>query len=231
MELQCESCHTPLEQAAATQLLCGHRYHTQCFLHSLEVAIVNEIPHQARCVSCHTDLFFFNEEDDGDANAEETYGPENNPELQDQETPEVTERQRVHALWDTNQQFQTDLKTYIQAERDISKPRKAFQKLLITKKRELNEIYMPIKLRLEGIYNTKKDELMDSTESKTYRKALARSQRYYTHVRTKYNLHNSSFRYLREKRGCKRLYRSRRRWYTSPQWMIRRAIRFRFRHY
>lgn len=231
MELQCETCHLPLENQPSLQLLCGHRYHTQCFLHNLEVAIANENAHQAQCVGCQQYLFFVNEEHESDDEEEEQiqYGPENNQNLQHQQP--LTERQRVHNLWDTNSEFKKDLKIYMKSQRDMARPLRAFQTVLMTKKRELNEIYMPMKLRLEGIYNTKKDELMNTEECKAYRRALARCQRYYNLVHTKYTLTNSAFSYLREKRGCKRLKRYRYRWVTTPHWMIRRAIRFRFRYY
>jgi hypothetical protein len=230
MELQCETCQTPLGDTPATQLLCGHRYHTQCFLHTLEVAILNENPQQTFCAVCHTHFFFVNDDQEEEEEEEVQYGPENNPETQTQDQPQ-RERQRVHTLWNTNPEFKKDLKTYMKSQRDMARPLRAFQTVLTTKKRELNEIYMPIKLRLEGIYNTKKDELMNTDECKAYRRALARCQRYYTLVHTKYTLTNSAFYYLREKRGCKRLKRYRHRWASAPQWMIRRAIRFRFRYY
>jgi len=232
MELQCETCQTPLGDQAVTQLLCGHRYHTQCFLHNLEVAIAGDIGHQIQCVACHQHLLFL---DDGEHEVEdmdtdeEINGPENNPDLQEDQPQ--TERQRVHTLWETNQVFQKDLKTYIKATREISKPRSTLKKLLATKKTELKEVYTPIRLRLEGLYNTKKDELMASAECKAYKKATAKANRYYTLLTEKYNLHSSSFRYLREKRGCKYLQKPYRRWCSTPSWMIRRAIRFRFRYY
>ncbi len=235
MELQCESCQTPLDGQPVTQLLCGHRYHTLCFLQNLEVAIAGEIIEQIQCDACHQYLLFQDQEGDAEdveQQEEEQYGPENNPDLPEQpQTPIQTERQRIHALWDSNKEFKKDLKTYMKAEREISKPRLAFQKLLAAKKTELKQVYLPIKLRLEGIYNTKKDELMESNECKAYRKASARSQRYYSIIHNKYNLPNSAFRYLREKRGCKRLHRPYRRWCSTPQYMIRRAIRFRFRYW
>ncbi len=230
MELQCETCQTPLDGRPVTQLLCGHRYHTLCFLQNLEVAIAGDIGHQIQCDACHQDLLFVNEEEEEQEEEEEVvYGPENNPDLLEHQPQ--TERQRVHTLWETNQVFQKDLKTFIKATREISKPRNTFKKLLVTKKTELKEVYTPIRLRLEGLYNTKKDELMASPECKAYKKATAKAQRYYTLISDRYNLNSSSFRYLREKRGCKYLQKPYRRWYSTPSWMIRRAIRFRFRYY
>ncbi len=229
MELECQSCQTPLAEEPTTQLLCGHLYHTRCFLHNLRVAIQGDLVHEIHCVSCDQHVFppLLQQEEE----QEQIFVPIDETQTDEEVQQEQTERQRVHSLWDTNNDFRKDLQKFMKSTRDSSKPRIAFQKLLATKKRELKEIYLPIQLRLEGIYNTKKDELMNSNECKDYRKASARSLRYYSLVREKYNLHGSSFRYLREKRGCKRLQKPFRRWCLSPHWMIRRAIRFRTKYW
>lgn len=214
METVCTLCEEPLEGQPQMELLCHHRYHTQCFLTNVATAIHGG-QDNLQCVVCHQHLFEQEEEENIYEEDEQT----------ENETAVDSERTRLFQLWDNNAEFRADIKKYQQALRGSSQSFKTFKELLRAKKTELNTIYLPIKLHIEGLYSVHKEQIKQSQAHKDYSSALRKSVRYYTNLQQKYNMNSWSLSILREKRGCKRLQRPYHRWRSRPSWLIRRAIR------
>jgi len=214
METVCILCEEPLEGQPQMELLCHHRYHTQCFLTNVATAIHGG-QDNLQCVVCHQHLFEQEEEENIYEEDEQT----------ENETAVDSERTRIFQLWDTNAEFRADIKKYQQALRRSSQSFKTFKELLREKKTELNTIYLPIKLHIEGLYSVHKEQIKQSQAHKDYSSALRKSVRYYTNLQQKYNMNSWSLSILREKRGCKRLQRPYHRCRSRPSWLIRRAIR------
>jgi hypothetical protein len=214
MEGNCSVCEELLEGRPTTQLLCGHQYHTQCFLTNLAVA---ETMGDVHCVTCHVGLL----PDFEDEEEEEEEQEENN----DAGTY-AAEEERLLNLYDTNETFRKDIKKYVLALRGAAKPRTAFRKLAATKKAELAPTWTLIKAQYEGLYNVKKDELLQSQEYKAFRSSDARITRLFTNLRQRYELTGWGIRALRVKPGCKSIHRHYR-WRDSPRYIMRRALRLR----
>lgn len=224
MEGNCSACEHPLQERPTTQLLCGHSYHTQCFLTNLAVA---ENIWDVHCVTCHGGLLpdFEHEHQDVEEEEEEEEQEDNN----DAGTY-AAEEERLLNLYDTNETFRKDIKKYVVALRGAAKPRTAFRKLAATKKAELAPVWAQIKAQHEGLYNVKKDELLQSQEYKTFRSADARINRLYSFLRQRYNVTGWGLRCLRTKPGCRSI-RRHLSWRNSPRYIVRRTLRLRLPYY
>jgi hypothetical protein len=132
---------------------------------------------------------------------------------------------RILNLYNTNRTFRRDIKTYAHACSSIHRHKVELQKLLAMKKAELAQPYALMKAQYEGLYNTKKEEVVASDAYKNYRKADARTQRLYTNLGTKYRVFSYHFLALQTIPGLKRL-RRRYSWgyYSRPSSLIRRAL-------
>ncbi len=214
MEGNCSVCEHPLQGRPITQLLCGHSYHTQCFLTNLAVA---EDITDIICVTCHVGLLpdFEHEQEEQQEEEQEEEEDQNN---------NVAEEERLLNLYDTNETFRKDIKKYVMALRGAAKPRTAFRKLAATKKTELAPTWALIKAQYEGLYNVKKDELTQSAEYKEFRSADARITRLFTHLRQRYDLTGWGIRCVRVKPSCKSI-RRHYHWRNSPRYVLRRALR------
>ncbi len=219
MEGQCSICEEPLHQRPSTQLLCGHFYHTQCFLTNLAVA---ENMWDVHCGTCHTGLLpDFEHEHHEDEEEEEQEEDEN-----DDAGTYHAEETRILQLYDTNEGFRKDIKKYIAAVRGTAKPRTALRKLIATKKTELAPTWAQIKAQYEGLYSIKKNELLNSQEYKAFRSANARVNRLFSILHEQYNITGWGIRILRTKPGCKSI-RSHWRYRDSPRYIIRHGLRLR----
>ena len=204
----CPYCEEPIQQdQMKAQAPCGNLFHTPCFLYLRP----QRNGHIHECEPCFA-LFY---PDDEEVVEEE------------EQTTEIREENRISNLYDTNEAFRKDIKKYITSLRGLSKPKKAFQQLVTAKKTELQPQYAQMKALYEGLYNTKKNEIMTSREYKEYRTADSRTARYYHLLRDKYNINRYSLHILRQKRGCKSIRRPRGSWRYTPQYIIRRALRLR----
>ena len=221
MEGNCSACEHPLQERPITQLLCGHSYHTQCFFTNLAVT---ENVWDTVCVTCHTALLPDFEHEHQDVEEEEEQ------EDNDDAGTYAAEEERLLNLYDTNEAFRKDIKKYVTALRGAAKPRTAFRKLAATKKAEVALTWAQIKAQYEGLYNVKKDELLQSQEYKAFRSSDARITRLFTNLRDRYNLTGWGIRALRVKPGCKSI-RRHYRWRESPRYIMRRALRLRFSCY
>jgi len=222
MEGHCPVCEHPLQERPITQLLCGHSYHTQCFLTNLAVA---ETMGDVHCVTCHTGLLpdFVHEEQEQEQ--EEEQQDEN-----DDEGTYAAEEERLSNLYDTNETFRKDIKKYVIALRGAAKPRATFRKLAATKKTELAPTWAQIKAMYEGHYSTKKDELMQSAEYKAFRSSDSRINRLYSLLHQRYNVTGWGLRSLRTKPGCKSIRRYSP-WRDSPRYIVRRTLRLRLPYF
>ena len=224
----CSICETALLQQPTTEFLCHHKCHTNCFL----LTMANTHPTQIfflHCESCQQAIFPQAEQE------QEIEGPneeeEEEFELEGQEDMESVstweaEADRISNLYDTNAEFRALLKKYRDSIRGFYQPRRAFFQVVRSKKLEIAPLYAQIKAQVEGTYNVKKDQIMNSSEYKMYKKAQAKYQRYWILLREKYNFRHSSLYGLRNKPGCRRLRRPYF-WRDSPCHIIRRALRLR----
>lgn len=214
MAQTCGFCENEIGDVPKIELLCHHFFHTNCFL-------VNFGDHCAVCNEPYLQDGEGLEEEEGEQDAMSVGSHASNA------TTGATGT-RVLTLYNTNRAFRRDIKTYIEAARSISKPRKELQKLLGLKKAELAQPYALIKAQCEGLYNTKKEEIVQSEPYKSYKRADARSQRLYTQLGTKYRVYSYHFPALNALPGLKRLHRPNRwRYYYRPSTLIRRALRLR----
>lgn len=204
----CPYCEEPVQQdQMKAQAPCGNLFHTPCFLYLRP----QRNGHIHECGPCFA-LFYPDDE-----------------EIEEVEEEALnTEQNRISNLYDTNEEFRKDIKKYVTALRGISKPKREFQKLVATKRAELQPRYTQIKAMYEGLYNTKKNEVITSNEYKVYRTADSRISRYWSMLREKYQLDNyNSLNVLAHKRGCRSIRRPRRYWHNTPSYIIRRGLRLR----
>lgn len=231
MEQLCSICNRDIQNFPTTELLCHHVCHTTCFLNNIRNA---EELHFLSCVTCERPVF-------GDEVAdEEEEEEEEQTELVEEVieqpdnlimTDENNQSNRVNRLFERNEQFRKDLKKYMLASRACAQPYKAFQKIVTAKKTELKPRYAQIKAMYEGLYHTKKNELIASDEYKNYRKADAKMKRYWNLLREKYDVRGNSLQYLTDKKGFKTLHRPYWSYRRSCQSIIRRALRLRIPWY
>ncbi len=171
-----------------------------------------------QCVVCHQQVLqgFEQQEEEQEEEAEDDTGS----------VASNTSQIRIVNLWNTNERFRKDIKTYQASVRGLSKPKLAFIKVLRTKKREVAERYALLKAQYQGLAGTKKDEILQTQEYKTYKSACASHWRSANKLRTAYDIAFYDFRYLRHIRGLKSLNRPRY-WCHRPDYAIRRALRLR----
>jgi hypothetical protein len=210
MAQTCGFCEHEIGDVPKLELLCHHFFHTNCFL-------VNFGDH---CAVCNTPFL-----QDG---AVEEEDHEDTISLESDHSEETTEAAatRILNLYTTSRHFRRDIKTYTHAASSVSRPRRELQKLISLKKAELAEPYALIKAQYEGLYNTKKEQIIQSDPYKSYKRADARAQRLYVNLGTKYRVYSYHFHTLQTLPGLKRL-RSRWRYYSRPTSLIRRALRLR----
>ncbi len=226
MEGNCSACEHPLQGRPITQLLCQHSYHTQCLFTNLAVS---KNVWDFVCVTCHERLLpdFVYEHQDME---EEEDGEEEQEETGTVATNETTGAAgtRVINLYNTNRVFRRDIKTYAHAFSSISRPKREFKALIKEKRTELNEPYALMKAQYEGLYNVRKQQLLESEAYKNYKRADARMRRLYTSLGQKYRVYSYHFHALSQFPGLKRLKGpSRWRYYDRPNRLIHRGLRLR----
>lgn len=194
----CSICEEALNNLPCTELLCHHKYHTECFLTNVATGI--HAFYNIQCVICHEGLLPIDDE----------------VEPNDPTNVHMTDAQ-ILAMFDTNEQFRQDLKAYVKAAEASSKPRKVFQKLLTTKKNELKEFATPFLNQVKTLYRGKKNEVMESEGFQEFKKTEAKWRRLYSNLRTTYHVDSYSLRALRSKPGMHRLH--------APPWYSRSPIR------
>jgi hypothetical protein len=115
--------------------------------------------------------------------------------------------------------------------RQMNKPFSEFKNLVATKKAEVANTYALMKAQYEGLYNTKKDEIMESEQYKMYTKAQKKYISSYSSLRRRYNLIGSSFSALSTKPGCRYIHQPLYWRYRSkqPSYLIRHALHLRLR--
>lgn len=209
----CGYCQEEFGERPRVELLCHHFFHTQCMLDRLH------LDDDLQCSHCHE--FIYPNEANGDN--ESVHSDHSN-------ASNSAAGDRILNLYNTNRVFRRDIKTYAHALSSISKPKKELLKVIALKKAELAQPYALIKAQYEGLYNTKKDDIIQSEAYKAYRKADAKERRIYTSLQTKYRINKNHFPTLQTIPGLKRLrVTSRWRWryYNRPSSLIRRALRLR----
>jgi hypothetical protein len=213
MAQTCGFCQDEIGDVPKIELLCHHFFHTNCFLLNMG----------DQCAVCE-EPFLHDEE-----------GQEEEVEVASVHSDETTAapgHQRVLNLYNTNRTFRRDIKTYQHAASSVNKPRNEFKKLVARKKAELAEPYALIKARYEGLYTTKKEEIVQSEVYKNYKKTDARMRRLYTKLTRDYRVYSYHFPTLQTLPGLKRLRKPNRwRYYTRPLSILQRALRLRLPRY
>lgn len=212
MEQLCPICEEVLGDRPRSELLCHHVYHSECLFRRIQNATDF---FDVECVTCQELLLPLNE------------GLEEEEDNQNAENESVQERDRIQNLWLTNERFRKHIRAYHKANREISKPKMAFAKLLAIKKAELLPRFTLLKAQYEGLAGVKKDEIKESQEYKTYRSTLTKSIGMFSRLRRDYEISQYHFRHLRGYPGLRLLGRGRNRWRSTPGYMIRRALRLR----
>ena len=211
METICAYCTNILQaDDPRCELQCHHFFHTRCVLENF--AALHE-----RCPTCQTVLLAPDENDYESVNEEYT--------------EDDTNIIRTNALYETNETFRKDVRKYIETQRECSKSLTSFRKLVTVKKNDLVPQYAQIKEQIKQLFRTKKNEIKNTREYKSYKSAHAKNTRLYRHLQKEYDLRRGGLTALREKPGCKSIrhpYSWRR---YSPVWMINRSLRLRLPYY
>jgi hypothetical protein len=208
----CGYCEEEFGERPRIQLHCHHIFHTDCVLNRLH------LDDDLRCSHCQ-EFIYPNEANEDNQSVDSNYS-----------NVSGAAANRVLHLYNTNRVFRRDIKTYVHAVSSMSKPKRDLQKIISLKKAELAQPYALIKAQYEGLYNTKKDEIIQSEPYKAYRKADTKERRLYTNLQTKYRVNKQHFPTLQTIPGLKRLHsvnRWRWRYYNRPSSLIRRALRLR----
>lgn len=214
MAQTCGFCEQEIGDVPKIELLCHHFFHTNCFL----------VNFGDQCAVCDRPFLQDGEWQEVEAEADNQSINSNHSETS------AAGAARILNLYNTNRHFRRDIKTYAHAVSSMSKPKRELQKLIALKKAELAEPYALIRAQYEGLYNTKKEQLVQSEPYKAYKRADARSQRLYSNLGTKYRVYKHHFYALQDLPGLKRLRRPnewRWRYYSRPSSLIRRALRLR----
>lgn len=196
----CTVCQHPLNpDTPQTELLCHHKFHTTCLMDENNGFL---------CSVCEDtdDVYFPN--------------PADAP---------VAGREQVLKLYDDDARFRRQLKAYVDATKACAKPRKALANLAKQKKLQVAVRYAQIKAELEGLYETKKDEIIATEEYKAYKKANAKQTASYMRLRRDYADYTRNLSHLREKPGLKTLRPLWAMHYHRPSTFIWRALRFQYR--
>lgn len=199
----CNICEEALDSIPCTELLCHHKYHTQCFLANIVTG--HQELHAIHCVVCEQGLFPEEEEQEDQAEEE---GEDHAPPLQ--------EETRLLQLYDNNEEFRNDLKKFVKAGQESSKPRKQFQNFLTQKKRELKDSIEPHIAQAQAQYDAKKMEILQSDVSKNYKQTTGKWTRLWSKIRDTYHVDSYSIGILRSKPGMRRLH--------APGYYDRRSI-------
>lgn len=215
--VNCFHCYIQIQETdAKTEMPCHRFLHTRCLIRMIQQ---RDFYHFDTCDAC------------------EAMFPNQDEEVEDNESvhsnaTEQAQGERILNLYNTNRNFRRDIKTYAHAFSAVSKPRRELKAIITSKKAELKEPYALIKAQYEGLYNTKKEEILQSEPYKAYRKADTRARRLYTNLGTKYNVFSYHFNALRGLPGLRRLHGpSRWRYYNRPTSLIRRGLRLRLNWY
>lgn len=210
METICAYCTNILQaDDPRCELQCHHFFHTRCVLENF--AALHE-----RCPTCQTVLLAPDENDYESVNEEYT--------------EDDTNIIRTNALYDTNETFRKDVRKYIETQRECSKSLTSFRKLLTVKKNELVPQYTQIKEQIKQLFRTKKSEVTNTPEYKSYKSAQAKNTRLYRHLQKEYDLRRGGLAALRTKPGCRSIRRPFS-WRYSPRWMINRSLHLRLPYY
>lgn len=210
----CGICEHEIGEVPKIELLCHHFFHTNCFL----------LSQGETCAVCEEPLL---EEEGGEGEDEEADDAQSV-----QNTPQ-TDQPFILNLYNTNRHFRRDIKTYAHAVCSINRHKREVQKLLAEKKAEVAEPYALLKAQYEGLYNTKKEEVVNSDAYKNYKKFDTRARRLYAGLETKYGVYSYQFPAFRNTPGLKRL-RGPRHAYgggSRPSSLIRRALRLRLNYW
>jgi len=208
----CGICEHEIGEVPKIELLCHHFFHTNCFL----------LSQAETCAVCEEPLLEeeAEAEEGADEEADDAQSVHSNPQ---------TYQTFILNLYNTNRHFRRDIKTYAHAVSSINRHKREVQKLLAEKKAEVAEPYALLKAQYEGLYNTKKEEVVNSDAYKNYKRFDTRAQRLYAGLRTKYGVYSYQFSAFRNTPGLKRLHGPRHRYGrgSRPSSLIRRALRLR----
>jgi len=184
----CGICEHEIGEVPKIELLCHHFFHTNCFL----------LSQGETCAVCEEPLL------EEEAEAEEGADEEADDAQSVQSTPQ-TDQTFILNLYNTNRHFRRDIKTYAHAVSSINRHKREVQKLLAEKKAEVATPYALLKAQYEGLYNTKKEEVVNSDAYKNYKRFDTRARRLYAGLRTKYGVYSYQFPAFRNTPGLKRL--------------------------
>lgn len=199
-QVVCWRCQEPLlETQPQTELPCHHFLHTACLINIVHYNFFNH------CALCNT--IFFEHEDEDAPN-------------------EVSEETRIQNLYNTDIKFKKAAKKLAKQKAISRRNRTKVVSLVKQKKGEIRNQLLLLKAQVEGLTNTKKQEVFDSQEYKDYIK----SQRTYTalenRIRRDYTCSPRLLqRALQEKPGFKR-FNPKSRWRDRSYYLFQRPWRF-----
>jgi hypothetical protein len=137
-------------------------------------------------------------------------------------------RTRIRNLFETNQQFRKKTKDLVKQLRVVKKSRTAVQKLNQAKKGEIRNQLLLLRAQLQGLVETKKGEVQESTEYKDFLKAKRKYTALLNTLYRDYQCSESNVRnYLQDKPGLRRFDGLRRRWGYSRYVILTRTWRWR----
>ncbi len=212
----CAICDEEIGEQPITELLCHHFFHTTCILNMFTMHPQN---HHLNCFTCQQPFFTVQAQEVEVEEAAETETEEED----NYWVRQAVERVRVTNLYDTDPKLRGLIKKYKAAYRQVCKPQTVLNKLIMRKKEALSSFSEPLFRQLRERQREVKQEVLNSLEYKTFRKANATMMRHYNKLKNEYRISGSLFHVLHEKRGCKGLKRPR---YIS-NWRFIRKLRVR----
>ena len=191
MEIVCYRCENPiLENDIRAELPCHHFFHTLC----LVTHVRDQTPNGYFVCDCGAHIFHQADEDEEVAEADIHQQQEVNH--------EVTERQRIQTLYQTNAVFRNSLQQYKKKAYEMKRNYKALKKLSLAKKQEIHTQLSAIRMQLEGLTNLKKSEIQNSQIYKEYLKSKRAYNLLKIRIRNNYNSSTLDiWRSLQGKRG------------------------------
>lgn len=174
----CVLCNQPLlETEAKIQIHCGHSFHTNCFL----------IDEMDTCLIC------------------EAFVVPGRPLDRRLRNRRGSMENRVKETFESNADFQTEIKEYVKLRRLCGRKRTAFAKVAKEKKNEVNGTIESLRQQIKMLLTTSKRQIMATQAAKDYKSILFRRQMIKSKIFKKYGYEMKCIRIaLADKPGFRR---------------------------
>lgn len=213
---QCTFCQVELlETDVKSEMPCHRFFHTACLVN---LWFDEDWNHFDDCAICQPLL-------GGHGHGQNQNDFQQNYDVPNQD--EVQPRQRIRNLFDTDEQFRKKVKELVKQKTIVTKARSVAEKLNRTKKGEIRNQLLLIKAQLQGLIETKQEEVQTSVEYKEYMKSKRKYGTLMNHLEQEYRCRESCLRdYLNDKPGMRR-FDGLRRWKHSRYTILTRPWRYR----